>query len=110
MGPDQYSERDDDEEGKAKIKGEVIQFLIRTAREFATRQQHHEDPERVAGCKISGMSRWEFNGLWTRMEYDNDGQPCFRKQAGSGVLYLYYRSNLKQWVIDDIMEATGATF
>eukprot|EP00339_Tiarina_fusa_P012556 CAMPEP_0117006680 /NCGR_PEP_ID=MMETSP0472-20121206/6824_1 /TAXON_ID=693140 ORGANISM="Tiarina fusus, Strain LIS" /NCGR_SAMPLE_ID=MMETSP0472 /ASSEMBLY_ACC=CAM_ASM_000603 /LENGTH=1949 /DNA_ID=CAMNT_0004708219 /DNA_START=485 /DNA_END=6331 /DNA_ORIENTATION=+ len=108
--PDKYSERDDDEDGKAKIKGEVIQFLIRTAREFATRQQHKEEPDRVTACKVSGMSRWEFNGLWNRMEYDNDGQPCFRKQAGSGILYIYYRSNLTQWVIDDIMEATGATF
>ena len=108
--PDKNSMRQDDTDGKAKIKGEVVRFLINTAKEFAIRQQRKFDPSMTFGLRVTGFSRWEFNGVWTRLEFDNDGKPCFKKPAGNATFYFYYRSNSNNWVIDDIMEATGVTF
>ena len=41
--PDPTTDRRGDKETKASYKGEVVQFLVRTAREFATRQVKQEE-------------------------------------------------------------------
>jgi hypothetical protein len=104
--PDESSEKEGDADLKARIKGEVVQFLIRTAREFATRQIKKEDPNMIVGVYVTGLSRGEWNGFWPRCEFDNDGQPCF----GSSSFYLYFRSEENKWVIDDVIEPWGACF
>jgi hypothetical protein len=100
-------ERGADVNLKERIKGEVVQFLIRTAREFATRQIRKEDPEKIVGLYITGLSRAEWNGFWERTEFDNDNQPCFHYKNN---FYVYYRSVEKRWVIDDVLEPEGASF
>merc|ERR1711974_37213 len=62
--PDKTSVKKGEELTKEKYKGEVVQFLIRTAREFATRQVKKVDTTRIKGVFVTGMSRQEFNGLW----------------------------------------------
>ena len=100
----------DDIRAKRKIKGEIIQFMIKTAREFAIRQTvvTQVKEKRITHCKIEGMSRSEFNKQWVRTAFDNEGQPCFTINRGE--FYLYYRSLTNCWVIDDIIESTGATY
>ena len=80
--PDSTADRKGDTETKAKFKGEVIQFLIRTARELATRQvKEKDDSGQIAAVFCTGMSAYQFNGLWTRMEMEYDGKPVFRKKC-----------------------------
>ena len=104
--PDPSSQSMRDSESKEKLKCEIVQFLIRTAREFATRQTKADERGRINACHIRGFSRSDFNGIWPRLPFDNDSQPCFK----SGNFYLYYRSTTNQWVIDDVIEPTGAAF
>ena len=100
----------DDVRAKRKIKGEIIQFMIKTAREFAIRQNvvTKVTEKKIVAAKIEGMSRGEFNTFWARTPFDNEGQPCFMSRNGE--YYLYYRSLANCWVIDDIIESTGATY
>lgn len=93
------------------IKGEIVAFILRTAREFATRQMKESEEEnygRVFRARISGFSRGSLNGMWTRQPFDNDGQPCFQSPCHS--YYLYYRSKGKVWVIDDVIYPSGSSF
>lgn len=100
---------EEDTRMKRKIKGEVVQFIISTAREFATRQTlPKRDPERIIGLRITGMSRDGFNQHWRRLDYDNDGQPCY--QSGCKSYYFYYRARINAWVIDDIMVPSGSVY
>ncbi len=124
----------EDTANKTKIKGEIISFMITTAREFATRQQKQIRviPNRLTGVITSGMTRpsmnkvsfnkvvfWRFllhmhvlfnicHKMWTRMPYDNCGEPVFRSSCNS--FYLYYRSIADSWVIDDLVELTGSVY
>jgi hypothetical protein len=104
--PDISSQSARDAESKSKLKCEVVQFLIRTAREFATRQVKNSFKNRITACRIRGFSRPEFNGLWRRMGFDNDGFPCFQ----TGTFFLYFRAAQNQWVIDDVIEPTGGCY
>ena len=100
---------EEDTRSKRKIKGEILQFIIRTAGEFATRQSKVKLAlNRVTGVRVSGMGRAVFNKHWNRMEYDNDGKPCFRSPCST--YFLYYRALANSWVIDDIVETSGATY
>lgn len=87
--PDPLSHNIDDIQSKAKIKGEIIQFIFKTAREFATRLTGVKLGRRVASCKVAGLSRQRFNVRWTRCLFDNDGHPCF--SIGRNEFFLYYR-------------------
>ena len=105
--PDEGSEKATDSDLKARIKGEVVSFLIRTAREFATRQIKKEDPNMIVGLYVTGLSRAEWNGFWPRTEFDNDNEPCFHYNS---TFYIYYRSAESRWVVDDVLEPYGASF
>jgi hypothetical protein len=85
--PDLGAERSDHEIAKERFKGEIINFLMSTAREFATRQTKLTDRQQIVGVRVQGMTRYQWNGLWERMQYDNDGSPCFKHNT----FYLYYR-------------------
>jgi len=109
--PDIKANRADDAASKAKLKGEVVQFLIRTAREFATRQVKQHNPNRIIALYSSGLTRWDWNGVWQRMEFENDGKPAFKKDTNySGKFFLYWRRGEKAWVIDDIIEPSGPVY
>lgn len=96
---------------KGKMKGEIICLIVRTGREFATRQLK-ESPEEMFGkvcdVRLSGFSRGSLNTFWRRQPFDNDGQPCFQSLCSS--YYLYYRSQGSCWVIDDIIYPSGSTY
>jgi hypothetical protein len=77
-----------DSDSKQKIKCEIVAFMTRTAKEFATRQVKDVATEDFVACHISSFSRAEFNGIWNRKPFDNDGHHCFQ----SGLFYLYFRA------------------
>lgn len=77
-----------DAESKRRIKCEIVAFIARTAREFATRQIKKSGDNEIAACIITNFSRTDFNGTWKRMSFDNDNYPVFQ----SPPYYLYYRS------------------
>lgn len=107
--PDEDGEaREDDIVVKEKIKGEVVRFLIRTAREFATRQLHQEvDLEELIGLKMEGFNgRGEWNNFWDKCAFMNDGQFVYSLRD----MYLYYRELEDRWVIDDIIVPSGTVF
>ena len=109
--PDPNAVRKGDVQTKAAFKGEVVKFLIRTAREFATRQIKEEDTMRTKGVYVTGMSRQEFNGLWERMECENDGKPAFQKRSSFGHKnFIYFRKEENAWVIDDVIDPTGPVY
>ena len=65
----------------------------------------------IAGVFVTGMSRHEFNGLWERMECENDGKPAFQKRSAFGAKhFLYYRKKENAWVIDMVINSTGPVF
>ena len=109
--PDPKSRRKDDAQSKAKLKGEVVQFLIRTAKEFATRQIKQVTPNRIVAVHTSGVNRPDWNGLWQRMAFEHDGKPAFKKESHYyGKFFMYWRRSEKAWVIDDIIEPTGPVY
>lgn len=104
--PDPTSEQPDHELSKRYFKGEIIKFSISTAREFATRQTKMLTHDQIIGLRISGFTRYQWNGTWHRMPYNNDDKPCFKHN----LFYLYYRQTENRWVIDDIITPYGPTF
>jgi hypothetical protein len=107
-----------DEKMKARIKGEMINFLIKTSREFATRQNVDDsfDPDRIVGIiakkflsiqetKTPFLSNIN-NVFWIREGFDNDGYPVFRSplykrgNVGTVAFYIYYRESENRWVMD----------
>lgn len=105
--PDESSDRKDETTIKEKYKGEVVKFLINTAREFATRQTKPVyDPEEVLQVDGREMTRWEWKGDWKKQPFQCDGQPVFRR----GGFYMYFRGLQRQWVIDDGVYPTGPVF
>jgi hypothetical protein len=98
-----------DADMKTRIKMEIVKFIVRTAREFATRQLKETEEARygqVHKVTLSGWTRAAFNKTWCRLSFDNDGQPCF--QCGS--YYLYYRMRGDCWVIDDVIYPSGTSY
>jgi hypothetical protein len=85
---------------KARVKGEMINFIIKTAREFATRQVN----SRVAGANENdnkmGILVYNLTSapeskqrdvkylFWKRERYDNDGYPVYKSPGMLG--YIYY--------------------
>ena len=108
--PDMFGD-DNQRKSKTKIKGEVIQYLIRTAREFATRQVKNARANEIVGIFLNGFRRYDWNGFWERMEVEHDGKPAFYKTMRySGKFFLYFRKEEEDWVIDDIIEPEGPVF
>ena len=112
--PDPTSLSDREIESKQKFKCEIVMFLIKTSREFATRQVHTSTRARIAACKIQGFQRIEFNSIWKRCAFDVDDNPCYKRENVSKNetynFYLYYRQLEKSWVIDDVIEPIGSCY
>lgn len=118
---------------KHRVKGEMINFMIKTAREFATRQtstKEEVDPNRIVGVIVKELSfiaesrvkdiRLHF---WKRERYDNDGRPVFKSptfyhnyNVGNAAnrtaekaytYYIHFRESENRWVIDDTVQYTG---
>ena len=98
-------------ESKKLVKGEVLAFILRTAREFAIRQTNEIDPMELVGLDVKGFSRHDFNGTWTKEIYEHDGQPVFTtKGYKSMTFFMYYRAKEEGWVIDDLIASEGPSF
>ena len=92
---------------KSRYKGLVVKYLIRTAREFATRQQKKEDKKEIGGLYISGMTKsddMQLNGFYTVLDDLVCGKPAFRKKLPFFDVYVYYRASKNQWVFDDCID------
>ena len=72
------------------MKGEIFNFIIRTATEFATRQTTAVDPERISSVTLTGFSKSAFNVLWSRTDFDVDNEPCFIDRRKK--FFLHYRA------------------
>ena len=81
--PDQKTGKTYDEKTKEKLKGEIIGFLVKTAREFATRQRRRADGKAVSTCISSGFAQRMFNGSWTRCKVGAT------ESTGVGVLEVF---------------------
>jgi len=110
---------DKDAAEKGKVKGELLRFVIRTAREFATRQVSTvvTTTEDCVAVRLAGIADFlklkpdelvKYGGhaeLWPRQPFDNDGMPVFRLRHK---FYLYFRSSIKRWVLDDSLNYSGS--
>ena len=99
-----------DEAHKFRIKGEMVTFILRTARQFATREAVDEGESRINSLSVSGHSKGMFNTRWTRLPFDNDHRPVFTHTSGSTCYYLYFRRKANMWVIDDLIDDQGAVY
>eukprot|EP01052_Picozoa_sp_SAG31_P009052 SAG31_NODE_468_length_15250_cov_5.304138_6_plen_1372_part_00 len=97
---------------KEQIKGQLVNFVVRTAREFATRQTGKIPPLKIVGLVTSEFSNFRWNGSWKALDYVEDGHPVF--QIMDGHFYLYYRKHMNNnrggWVINDTVDASGGVF
>jgi len=96
---------------KAKMKGELLQFLLATAREFATRRsalvvRREARASGVGFGEVNYNNTIWFNGPWANEGYLNEGQPCFGKPKRG--MYLYYRAAERRWVISDSIAPRGS--
>ena len=121
---------------KERVKGEMVYFILNTARNFATRQTSKKpeyDPDRPVGLLVKDLS-WvsatktpDINLLfWKRERYDNDAHPVYKSpplaktQAQPNQpaavpedpnrqfhLFIHYRESESRWVIDDTVNYTG---
>ena len=108
--PDEHTETysSDDVKSKMAMKGEIFNFIIRTASEFATRQTTAVDPSRIVQVTMAGLTNSRFNGTWRRTDFDVDNQPAFTDKTKN--FYLHYRAGEGRWVLDDVIEPTGVVY
>eukprot|EP00439_Symbiodinium_sp_Y106_P069743 s1411_g12.t1 len=98
------------------FKGELIAFILRTARDFATRQtaNNEVDPETVVAAHLQNFHQDRFCGLWRLQPFSSDGHPVFAKydksERGSGQFFLYYRAAQRMWVIDAELDKVAPAF
>ena len=106
--------KEESNEAKQVIKGELMAFIIRTAREFATRQSSEKDPQEIRKLDVKGFERRDFNGAWVKQPYEHHNKPVYRTRTKGSyrpmTFYMYYRRGKDQWVIDDVIMAEGPTF
>ena len=117
--PDKSTGKQHDLSIKQKLKGEIIGFLIATAREFATRQRRKSNERAPWEVVSSGFSNRIFNGTWDRTKYNIDEMPCFKMITNAATFFLYYRGGKEgktekgdrgKWVIDDVIVPRGAVY
>ena len=103
-----------DSQSKMKIKGEIVNFLIKTAFEFTTRQTRTIEIQPLVAVELVNFSIKHINGRYERCVFENDKHLVFMKPARSkssnDALYFYFRATDNHWVIDNIMEPRGAVF
>ena len=109
--PTEGSEKSESEDEKRLVKGEILAFILRTAREFATRQSNEISPDEVTGLTVAGFANYQFNGTWKKHIYEHDGKEVFSTRGFQNMtFYLYYRALEEIWVIDDVIAAEGPSF
>ena len=111
--PGQKVNKEESNDAKQIIKGELMAFIIRTAREFATRQSTEKDPKEIRKLDVTGFDRRDFNGAWVRQPYEHHNKPVYRTRTRGYrpmTFFLYYRRGKDQWVIDDVIMPQGPTF
>ncbi|CAK9021977.1 unnamed protein product [Durusdinium trenchii] len=98
------------------FKGELIAFILRTARDFATRQTKNNevDPETVVAADLVNFHQDRFCGRWRLQPFSSDGHPVFsrfdKSEKGSGQFFLYYRAAQKMWTIDAEVDKVAPAF
>ncbi|CAE7752513.1 RNF213 [Symbiodinium necroappetens] len=98
------------------FKGELVAFILRTARDFATRQtaNNEVDPETVVAAHLQNFHQDRFCGTWRLQPFSSDGHPVFAKydksEKGSGQFFLYYRAAQRMWVIDAELDKVAPAF
>lgn len=91
-------------ERKGVVKGNLIQFLVETSAEIATRQIKEFDikePNRVQA--VNFRTNPKFNNIYVRCDYDHNGKPCFEADG----LYLYWRTKQNAWVLHETIAERG---
>ena len=97
-------------ESKLLMKGELLSFIFRTAREFAMRQSNDVDPNEIKYAHVQGFSRPDFNGKWAKHSFTHCGRPVFFIQGHRTKYILHYRAKPRCWVIDCDIVLEGAYF
>ena len=106
---DEASDKRNEVDMKLTMKGEVVSFLMRTARTFGSRSVAVQDPNSVSYVLAMNFgTRRDFNTMWYRNPYDVAGRPSFR--LPSTPMFLYYRPATRRWVIDDVISPSGAVY
>eukprot|EP00435_Cladocopium_sp_Y103_P073049 s100_g42.t1 len=96
--------------------GELIAFILRTARDFATRQTKNNevDPTSVVAADLLNFHQDRFCGRWRLQPFSSDGHPVFARydcsEKGSGQFFLYYRAAQKMWTIDAEVDKVAPAF
>ena len=104
-------EKSESEDEKRLVKGEILAFILRTAREFATRQSNEVAPDEVTGLTVRGFQNHQFNGNWKKHIYEHDGKEVFSTRGYQNMtFFMYYRALEEIWVIDDVIAAEGPSF
>jgi hypothetical protein len=98
------------EEAKQFVKGEIIQFMLRTAQEFVTRKNIGITDGEEIGLNVTGFSNRNWNGKWNKRIFEHDGKPVYTISIKNVSFNMYYRSNLGQWVIDDVIVMIGGVY
>ena len=63
---DKSGEKKERGEAKERIKGEIVKFILKTAREFAVRQTNEIPDDSFVGVNVDGFSRGGYNGFWLK--------------------------------------------
>ncbi len=108
--PDPSGEKKETTEAKELTKGVLVNFILQTAVEFATRQTVQADGNEIVGIRVDGFSRYEFNGFWRKRNFLNDNEMVFSKEAKDTTFYFYFRSKTSRYVIDDVIAPSGVVF
>lgn len=91
-------------ERKGVVKGNLIQFLVETSAEIATRQIKEfdvKDPERVQAVTL--RSHPKYSSTYVRCDFDHNGKPCFEADS----LFIYWRAKQNIWVLHDFIYEHG---
>jgi hypothetical protein len=108
--PDEFSVND--VQLKESMKGEIVSFLVRTAKDFACSSKIDQDEFEEPGIvphTFSARNQWNLE--WTRTTFDVGGRPCYKLKARDNITYyLYFRSGSQRWVIDDEVIPMGSGY
>ena len=97
-------------ESKLLMKGELLSFIFRTAREFAMRQSNEVDPNEIKYALVQGFSKGEYNGKWAKHSFTHCGKPVFFARSQRSKYIMHYRAKAQNWVIDNDIVLEGAYF
>jgi hypothetical protein len=101
-------------DAKESAKGQIINFILRTAREFATRQTKKSLEGANVYLKMEGFTSSNLNANFKKHTFTNEGYPVYSRTVQKGskatTYYVYFRTQKNQWVVDDTITSTGPYF